>query len=60
MYWRMTAMGAPPQLQAKYEGDHIAPPQSLLRMDGYFFSRIIRPETPLRLFTTDETETLGG
>lgn len=25
-----------------------------------FFSRIIRPETPLRLFTTDETETLGG
>ena len=32
MYWRMISMGAPPQLPAKYEGDHSAPPHSFLRM----------------------------
>jgi len=37
MYWRMTSMGAPPQLPAKYDGDHNAPPHNCLRMLGAFF-----------------------
>ena len=37
MYWRMTAMGAPPHLPAKYLGDQSAPAQSFFRMLGYFF-----------------------
>ena len=60
MYWRIISMGAPPQLPAKWLGDHNAPPHSFFRTLGYGFLRIIRLETPLRLFTSAETETLGG
>src|SRR5580693_1490024 len=45
MYWRMTQRGAPAQLPAKWLGDHNAPPQSILRMVGYFFWRIMRLDT---------------
>ena len=52
-------MGAPPQLEAKYDGDHSMFFQYLLAMSGRSF-RNRRLDTPLRLFTRFDTATLGG
>jgi glutathione S-transferase len=46
--------------QRSRRADQSAPPHSFVRMLGYRFCRIMRLDTPLRLFTSDDTETLGG
>jgi hypothetical protein len=56
--WRITAMGAPPQLPVKELGDPSAPPHSFLRMLGSLLLRIHRLETPLRRFTSTDHETV--
>ena len=52
-------MGAPPQDEAKYDGDYSMFFQYLLAMSGRSL-RSRRLETPLRLFTMLETATFGG
>lgn len=42
------------------DGDQSAPPDNLRRMLGWFFFRIMRLETPFRLFTSADKATLGG
>jgi hypothetical protein len=59
MYWRTMEIGAPPQLEAKYDGDHSAPFQYRFWRSGRSL-RSKRLDTPLRLFTRFETATLGG
>ena len=59
MYLRVTSMDAPPQDEAKYDGDHSMFFQYLLAMSGRSL-RSRRLETPLRLFTMLETATFGG
>ena len=60
MYCLMIDKGAPPQLAAKYDGDHRAPFQSCFWMLSCPFRRIIRLDTPLRLLTNFATDTFGG
>ena len=59
MYVLIIESGAPPQLAAKYEGDHRQEPKHLSNPACDCF-RSIRLDTPLRLLTSFETETLGG
>ena len=55
-YWRMIASGAPPQEAAKYDGDHRW--SRCVRNRNRCRSR--RDETPLRLFTSLDSCTVGG
>lgn len=52
-------IGAPPQLAAKYDGDHSMPLKYRPVISGRI-SRTRRDDTPLRLFTSFESATLGG
>ena len=59
MYVLIIESEAPPQLAAKYEGDHRQDPKPLSDPSCDCF-RSIRLEMPLRLLTSFETKTLGG
>lgn len=52
-------IGAPPQLAAKYEGDHSTPLKYRPAISGRS-SRNNRDDTPLRLLTSFESVTFGG
>ena len=55
MYCRMIDNGAYAADPAKQLGHHGLPSHSAFWMEGYFFLRISREETPLRLLTEWET-----
>ena len=52
-------IGAPPQLEAKQDGDHSAPFQERFWISGRA-SRSRRLDTAFRLFTRLEAATVGG
>ena len=52
-------IGAPPQIEARQDGDHSTPFQERFWISGRA-SRSRRLDTPFRLFTRLKTTTFGG
>ncbi len=61
MYCLIIEIGAPHNLQQNKKEPREHPlPHNMLGMEGYFFFRIRRPDTPFRELTERDIETLGG